>query len=71
MLSSVIKTKTIHQGRVNPEVASCLESCDLALTQRQNLLFQNMFEKLTVFDFMFLLLCSLVCSLPVIPCKDD
>ena len=30
-----------------------------------------MFEKLTMFDFKFLLVCSLVCSLPVIPCKDD
>ena len=30
-----------------------------------------MFEKLTMFDFKFILLCSLVCSLPVIPGKDD
>ena len=35
VLSSVIKTQNIHQHRVHPEVASCLDSYDLALTQRQ------------------------------------
>ena len=36
-LSQVIKTQDIHQGKVNPAVVSCLDSCDLALTQRQSL----------------------------------
>ena len=71
VLSSVIETKNVHQEKVKSEVANCLDSCDVALAQRQNLLFQNIFEKLTVFDFKFLQVCSLVCSLPVIPCKDD
>ena len=35
VLSSVIKTKRL-QDKINPEVASCLASCELALIQRQN-----------------------------------
>ena len=35
VLSSVIKTQNIHEDKVNPEVASCLDSYDLALTQKQ------------------------------------
>ena len=35
VLSSVTKTQNVHQDKVNPEVASGLDSCDLALTQRQ------------------------------------
>ena len=34
---SDIKTQSIHQGKVNS--VSCEGSCDLALTQIQNLLF--------------------------------
>ena len=70
-LSQVIEIQKIHQGKVNSEVVSFLDSCDLSLKQRRNLLFENMFEKLTMFHFKFLLVCSLICSLPVISCKDD
>ena len=34
VLSSVIKTHSVHQGKVDSEVASCLDSYDLALTQK-------------------------------------
>ena len=52
VLSSVIKTQNVHQDKVNQEAASCLDSCDLALTQRQKGLFLQFWQWVSKNSFM-------------------